>query len=67
MDHGADVAASDVPRRPAPHSRFFEIGAVFQAVIHDHILPCHCLGRFLHEVADAYFFYLRRILGATSA
>jgi len=53
------VLASSVLLPPAPHLRFSEIGVAFQAVIHDHISPYHCLGRSLHEVVDACFFYLR--------
>lgn len=60
------LAASNILRPPAPQFRFSEIGAAFQAVIHDRISPCHCLGRFLHEGADACFFY-PQILGPTLA
>jgi hypothetical protein len=53
MDHGRVLAAKNVLRPPRLRRRFFEIGAAFQAVIHDHILPRHCIDRFQHEEAGA--------------
>ena len=54
MDHTERMlGAIHLPRPPAPHLRFSEIGVAFQAVIRDHILPYHYLDRFLHEGAGA--------------